>query len=187
MGYCTQTDVERYLNYTFSQNPDPLITDLITRATAIIDQYCKRDFNQHTDQTEYYDGDGTYWIFLKHIPVISVSSVYIDDDLVDSDEYVVLTEQGAIRRKEKIWPIGVANIKVTYTYGYASVPDAIKDACTRLVVNMFLKTERWDELKGAQGISIAGINVNYGPEQPILTDEIKEILNFYKFRRRFRP
>ncbi len=42
--YCTQAEVEGYLNVDFTYNPDPTVAKWIAAASAKIDTHCQRDF-----------------------------------------------------------------------------------------------------------------------------------------------
>jgi hypothetical protein len=54
--------------------------------------------------------------------------------------------------------IGIANIEVSYTYGYANPPNAIKDACIKMVVIELLKKKGISISQGASNINMTGVS-----------------------------
>ena len=170
--YCTQEDVEGYLNIDFTNNPDPTVALWITAASVKIDSHCRRDFDQHTDHVEYHDGKGKWgnldWqrhktLTMKNHPVISVSQIDADGTvLVDGTNYevyedeaqiVLIPESNYFTKKRK-------SIELTYTWGYATVPKDVNDACIWLVAHEFFKMLKFSEGGVAQSISIEGESVN---------------------------
>jgi hypothetical protein len=102
---------------------DSLIEDeIIPSVSAEINGYCSRDFGEK-ERTEYYNG-GTEFVFVKNPPIVTLSSIYVDDDyswgedyLIEAGDYLVI-EQNKILYKEGKWQSGEAIIKVTYLGGY---------------------------------------------------------------------
>lgn len=188
--YCSQEDVEGYLNIDFTNNPDDTVSKWITAASAKIDSHCRRDFDQHTDDVESHDGKGKWgdleWqrhktVNLKNHPVISVGQV--DEDgtvLVDGTNYevyedeakiVLIPESNYFNKKRK-------SIAITYTWGYATVPLDVNDACIWLVAHEFFKMLKFSEGGVAQSISIEGESVSL-PEVELNPVTILEQLNNY--------
>ena len=53
--------------------------------------------------------------------------------------------------------LGVANIEVSYTYGYATPPKAINDACIKMTVIELLKKKAVSITQGASNVSMSGV------------------------------
>ena len=45
---CVQADIEKYLNISFSNNPDPTVAVYIDRVSAVIGMVCNLDFGDHS-------------------------------------------------------------------------------------------------------------------------------------------
>ena len=56
---------------------------------------------------------------------------------------------------------GIANIEVTYTYGYAIPPSGIRDACMKMVVIELLKKKGASDTQGATTIGVAGMTETF--------------------------
>jgi hypothetical protein len=59
--------------------------------------------------------------------------------------------------------IGYSNVVVTYTYGYTSIPDAIREAAYKMVVIDILRKKGATDSQGASSISITGFSQTYSP------------------------
>lgn len=188
--YCTQDDIEKYLNIDFTNDTDPTIDKWIKAASAKIDKHCRRDFSQHTDDVEKHTGKGRWGdlafqrhssITLKNFPVISVSQVENNGTvLVEGTSYEVILDEARIQLipESRYFIKRVNGVEITYDWGYASVPLEINDACIWLVVAEFEKMLKFSEGGVADSISIEGESVSL-PEQPLNPDEILAQLQPY--------
>jgi len=98
--------------------------------------------------TEYYDGDGTNTLFLRHhqpyaaatpspVTLTSVTVISTDDtetaftagELSDCVKY-----PDKLVRRTGVFDSGTRNIKVVYTCGYTSIPDDIKKAALQVLL-----------------------------------------------------
>jgi len=152
MAYSTYSDVGKLLGMTFTSSSNPTndtVASFITDADAFIDSFCGHDWNLHNDTVEYYDGIGygprAGLIMLNHHPVISISQVeYWDgtqwkNDTVEGkpNEYPTMqtyefyAERGEIRFY-KLRLDGLKRYRVTYTWGYTTVPTYVKDLSASL-------------------------------------------------------
>lgn len=106
---------------------DALLTQLLDQASAAIESHCQRRFEAGS-RTEYYSGDGTEILLLRHTPVRSVTNVWLDADgywgdgvsafasadlLVAGTDYALardnasddeVSRSGILRRIGNIWP-----------------------------------------------------------------------------------
>lgn len=123
---------------------DEILTRLINTASSRIEQYCKRAFHE-TTYTEYYDGDGTSKLLLKHYPIASVDHLYIDTDReydtdseVDSDDYVIYSNYGLLALDgDLVFSEGEQSVKVVYKAGYDAIPEDLQTYCLMLVEWMY--------------------------------------------------
>jgi hypothetical protein len=145
--------LEHYKTYAGITSPDNdrKLEGLISRAEGIIRSYCGRGIAL-TAYSEDATLEGAY-LFLKEFPVMSVSSVqYWDLDgviqTIDPAYYRYFKDEGSIELTYEGQTLintskyggGVNNAKVTYTAGYAYVPEDIKQV-TMDIVKYYDKSE----------------------------------------------
>lgn len=112
---------------------DDTLLDLLCGAVQqSFEDLTDRKYEQDTI-TEYYSTQAfSEMVFLKNYPVLSIDSIYNDNDwvygsdtLLDSSDYTFNPESGIVYYNGDFGQ-GRNNIKITYTYGYvAEVPDPI--------------------------------------------------------------
>lgn len=143
------------------------VTDITTEMQDVINNWIKANikwngFEESSDVIEYYDikKSNQDEIILNNFPVISVSEI-VDNvhsdapQTLDSDSYVVDNNTGIIQliKKANTIPIingclnffskGFNSVKVTYKYGYATVPDIIAQIATLMIA-------KWAKIKDTQ-------------------------------------
>jgi len=142
------TTVARAKRYPALANVNStLLGEILDGATELIENYCKRNF-ESAERTELYDGQGDDIIFLRSIPITDLGDVIITDanddtTTIDAANFEIDLESGFIQfayTNDSTWctfPIGVQNVSVTYTAGFATVPDIVQDACIKVALNMY--------------------------------------------------
>jgi hypothetical protein len=115
------------LNYT-----DAEIQAAIDWACATVETYCNRTFTA-ADYTETYDGNGQDVLYLRQYPINSVTSITLDDDTLDSDDYTV--EDTGIYYEDG-WTKDRRNIVVVYNAGYSTIPADLHMVATRLAADL---------------------------------------------------
>ncbi len=151
MPYSTPADVTTILNQTWDTSGQPTtaqVTDMILRADDNIDQFSGHNWLQTTLTNEYYDGIGygprKGMILLKNSPVTVITTVqYYDgaawqtaqegkpNDFPSQQTYETYLDQGKIIFY-RLSIDGPKRYRVTYTYGYATVPNFIRDLSATL-------------------------------------------------------
>ncbi len=150
----TVATVKEYIDITSEDTAfDSLIERLIKASTAQIESYCGRVF-QIEDYTEHYDGTASDILFLKHTPVVSISSLSIDDEQVDAAEFKVYDDY--VRLIARLFTPGALNVSVEYSAGYfdpqtESPPPDLEDACVQLAAFKF-------NLRAADGLAQSRVN-----------------------------
>lgn len=87
-------------------------------ASDFIRAYCGQDFKLLEDDEITLDGNDRATLLLPQLPVIAVSEVAIDADVVDATDYRLM-DHGILQRIDSgCWPRGYGNITVTYDHGY---------------------------------------------------------------------
>jgi len=95
-----------------------------------------------TDET--HDGDGTNLLVVRRPPISSVSSLQIDDTAMTATSYRAYDNYIKLKWDEGnfAFPVGIGNIKVTYTSGFAAVPSDIKLAVLNAIEIIALHKQR---------------------------------------------
>jgi hypothetical protein len=182
----TATGAESYKQFGFATQAlfDAWVATLIAWADQAINDFCQRDFYRHPatsgEATELFDGDETTMLTVNW-PIISCSQVEIRYGTKTFGVFTPLPIQ--FWQPEARWirltrhmPRGYNNIRVTYAWGYATVPGTVAMASVRIVSNL---------LQGALQrstspiIKIGDYNIQLLQEEAF-TDEIKQTLEAYR-------
>lgn len=149
--------VDLTVRYKYAPVPDSLVQDKLAQATKTIDQKTGTTFDGVVTVTdEIYDGTGYGNEFypLRNRPVDSVDTVEVNEakptDTDDwntrtegrSEDYIVRSDIGLKFVNTDAAPgDSVANLRVTYDYGYSNVPDDINRVCRLITIVDLAKTE----------------------------------------------
>jgi hypothetical protein len=87
------------------------------------------ELKMHTYELQGYQWDPRGWL-LRAIP-------YTDPELLHPEDL--------------IWPVGINNFRIQYTAGYATIPEAVQEACATWVAMAYYQTQR-DPLLSSQNI-----------------------------------
>jgi len=120
--FISTDDLSAYLGETVDGGE--LLTQIALDAgcQAVRDEL-EQTVNLVTDDVELHDGDGRESLILRELPVVNVTSVTEDDELlVEDDDYVVDLRLGILRRRSTDWPLGWSigrqNIEIVYDHGW---------------------------------------------------------------------
>lgn len=185
------SDVREALRLESNQTADDtFITKLKTRIEDTVEGYCNRVFSAAT-YTEYYDGDGTQYLFLKHFPINSTAGdIDLWDDLdrkfTDSDnnkinkaDILIYSNEGIISlwNEETVFNTGNQNIKVTYNAGYRTIDERLKDQLISMTIRRY--RQYTNKELGVSSKSNPDGSVTYNLDI-FLTRHEKSVLDFYK-------
>lgn len=217
MSYCDQAAVDVHLRvhradledtamFGSAAQVDAQIRALLPTTKGMVDVLAGRDFDNHAAEVVYIDGDGeSDTLFMGDIgksPIISVSEITVDGDVVTATDYTFLgdyADAGMIRKVSTdgyesggAWESGVRNIKVTLTYGYATaagIPIEIRQAQAMLTAAMILGQGSGAGSGGVSSISIGAFSVSYGANHawaPIIQTWVETARAACAYRRRRR-
>ena len=144
--YADPAERERYVQVTAgdlglsTQDPDDdgstewseLLDSLQVKAKARIDRFCRRDFENHPDDTLRLDGGTGTSVVRLPSPVHDVTAVRDGGETIDSEDYQ-WTEYGSLVRTHGEWRPGYATIEVDLDHGYRSPPEDVAEAELKLV------------------------------------------------------
>ncbi|MHA1661873.1 MAG: hypothetical protein ACTSWQ_00935 [Candidatus Thorarchaeota archaeon] len=116
---------------------DVELESYIEGASDSIRQYVGFDPVSATYTEEKLSGDGTDYLMLKHRPITAVTEIQVEDEAIDITD---LKYSGSALYLPGAFPLGFANIKVSYTAGYSDLPALFKT--TALRISAFLYKER---------------------------------------------
>ena len=184
MSFIDRDDLKLELGITDTGN-DLLLTVLAEAIESLWDKLTGKTWAK-TTYVEYYSSrQGDSRIILDNFPVISVTSIYNDDDWVygentkvDTDDYTCNLDTGVVFYNGA-FSEGGNNLKITYIAGYedAGVPAWLKQVLVRQACHWFkqAKDQRWDinskaEPAGGGTISYKGLENNLLPDFAILVE-----------------
>lgn len=158
---------------------DTRIELLINAASQLIEKECQRVLIQQS-YTEYFDGARTNRILLPQWPAQKPSEVNIDaswvfgaDTALASTDYEI-QRNGELVLKDRYFPRGDRNIKVTYIAGYSPIPPDLEMAC--LMLTEYYYQIRSDRRNGIKSKSKNGENISFTESIP---EPIRKLLENY--------
>jgi len=195
--FCTIEDVEAFLLLDVELAQIVAVERAIQEASAAIQNYCHQRIEYVANDQITLDCAGGTQVLLPELPVISVSEVIEDGETLVSGTDYKLGQHGILHRIGANWASGVGVLIVTYTHGYATIPDDIAGVCARAAARAFQAGLRAEEVGGIPGVastSLGDYSVSFGSEQstganeamlgasaaPMLLRSEKEILNRYR-------
>jgi hypothetical protein len=153
--FATVTDIEAFLQLAITTPVQIASAEMALKdATAAIRNYCRQFLEHVTGETIVLDSPGGARLFLPELPVLSVSSVVEDGELlVVTDDYK-LGQHGILHRIGQKWLAGIQVIEITYSHGYtiSGIPDDITAVCVRAASRAYQAG-----LKAADSTGIPGI------------------------------
>ena len=177
----TLAEMRAFLSIPTAQTgKDDLITDLLDAYNEEIEEYLGVKM-LNTTYTESYDGDGTNTLFLKHYPIISVTSLSIDDtalSVTEDDDFFIYAEDGFIRLdSDTFTTTDPRNIDIVYVAGHGvariNISRVLKQALKMWVGRVF-KAEVIDFSQQFDESSLAHIKSQMMPW------DIKQKLNYFR-------
>tara|TARA_Y100000310_G_C20525540_1_gene735818 strand:- start:287 stop:925 length:639 start_codon:yes stop_codon:yes gene_type:complete len=198
MAYTTEANVEAYLGETFDGTTTPTSTDItlfISWADKLINDFTGTAFESTGVTDEILDSEGLERFKLPKRPIISVTSFYVDkaglgsssspdweartEGRTNSEDFVILKDEGVLYFHNDIPSTGIQNIKTTYNYGYSSVPADVAKLATLLVVREILRARLADNLYSSQDtISVGPITISkVGTQASVGVNELEKEIN----------
>jgi len=155
-SYCSNTDVKAHskiaytdLGYASDSDFNTFLDSLIVLGQSMIENFCRVP-------TGFFASDGLAftnefhdfqypWMSLLYYPVLSVSKVEYNDQgygitanwvTVTEPDYIMNLPSGQLMLVNKVPAIVEQSIRVSYTAGFSSTPDDIKQVCIQVCCNM---------------------------------------------------
>jgi len=191
MALTTAAVVRGYIRALTGTGEDTLLDSFILRFDRIGSSYCGFPTNsnlstfENNTYTHYFDGDGSDRLNLRIRPANTITSVHVDvdreygsDELVSSSDYELFSDEGLLLLKtdsdQGSFTTGFRSVKVVYTAGFTSIPDAIVHACGIQVNHWYLNRDTIGKPKITQNSSVLDV------KSLQLLPEVKEALAPYR-------
>jgi len=157
----TLANVKAWLGQPAPLPDDAALALLITGVSGMVEEYLNRTILS-APYTETRSGRGTSLMVLRNHPIIAVTSVTVSDVVLTQATNTTMTgwrffSDSIMLNGGDIFPIGLANIVIVYTAGYATVPFAIERAVIETVA---LRWKERDRI-GHQSKSMGGETVSF--------------------------
>jgi len=154
--YATTTEIRNYTRVGVAEMSDQAVTDMITAATSKIDRLTGRTWQEvKTETDQYYTGDGSNRLYLDNKDIASISALSINISptgttytTITPARVRVLAGMGIIELQPNAevpyFPSYINSVKITYTYGAATAPADIRQACRYLVAKAIKRDSELD-------------------------------------------
>lgn len=126
MAFATSADVATYLRRGFDAEGTAAADLALDIATQMIKSYTEQQITQATE-TYTFLATSRNVLLLPELPVTAVASVVYDGATLVVEEDYTWTRYGLVTKVAGDWSSGT--VAVTYTHGYATVPDDIRGVC----------------------------------------------------------
>lgn len=195
-AFCTIADLEAFLQVTIG-TPNASATAAIAAASAAIQNYTRQRIEQvAADVVTLTVEASKSVILLPEQPVTAVASVVEDGTALTVGDHYRWTSAGILTRVGRGWASGWQDVVVTYTHGYATIPDDLKGVCIRAAARAYqagLRAAAAGGIAGIQSEQLPDYSVSFTPETasgqasslgasaaPILLPSEKLILDRYR-------
>lgn len=126
---------------------DETVADRITLAQRTIENITRCFYEKREDFEVVLNGNGhnCLWLPIPPVSITAITSVTVNDTVLNADEYVVVMPQfpdgrmnPRLRKVSGSWPKGEGNITIVGDFGYVepdgSTPPEVIDLCKRIAV-----------------------------------------------------
>ena len=156
IGLVSLNDVKTHLNIPLTDTTsDEELRSFMDAATDLIENYLGIIIGKRTFTSELYDG-GNEFIRIMNPKVVSITSIYENGNLLNSNQYFVdPTGQRLYRlgsgtlyatNSYGYWTAGVNNVSVTYVAGFANPPAAVRQGTLETIRHL------WQTQRGAMNV-----------------------------------
>jgi hypothetical protein len=179
-------DLAARLGVSFSGPQLTRATALLADASAAVRNYTRQDFTVATD-TAYLEPTYEQWLFLPQRPVTAVSAVVIGGATLAASWWTLQSDAlfrsdgwaGYFPGQSTPWR-QPGTIAVTYTHGYATIPDDIVSIVCKLA------QAKWSNPQGFKTAAAGAVSISLDGSATAgsFDDGDRAILDVYRRRRR---
>jgi hypothetical protein len=153
MALCSVSDVESMVQIDYSSALETDITNVfIPYVDSAIKRFLGYDPEYNSSIVEKFDGREKTHLFLKVVPVVSMTSVVEDGFTLEEGndkDYVAYLEEGFLVKtgKSRWSDARMQNVIVTYAAGFQTIPDTIRYTSARAVARLINSTLQLSSLQ----------------------------------------
>lgn len=153
LAFCTVTEVADFLQITIaSDNASALRA--IREATSAIQDYCRQQVGLVEDDEIAFDvSERRTQLLLPETPVTEIAEVVENGVALTVGDDYKLGSYGILYRVGRFWYPGIQTVVVTYSHGYAAIPEIVASICTRAAGRAYQSGLRSAALSGIAGVS----------------------------------
>jgi hypothetical protein len=140
-AFTTLADVKSFLGITVSTY-DTLLTEMIDTACQNIEAWCGALLAQRTVTETIFPEDQVTNLVLSHAPVISLTSLSVDDVAETIGDYFTGLSTGFVKRKDGGYITDGTKWVVVYSAGLSTIPEALKQATREYVRDLYQTKDR---------------------------------------------
>ncbi len=168
---CSVGDLADFLQLSISG--DAAALRAIEGATAAIQNYCRQQLVFVANDVVTLRSRGQEVLILPETPVSAVASVVENGTALVFDQDYTWTESGLLWRWSRGWPWSVTypsipgSVVVTYSHGYAVIPQPIREVCIRAASRAYqsgLRTAALSGVPGVQSEALPDYTIQYQPD-----------------------
>lgn len=180
--------VEENLALEYVQSPNPpeerkeMMRLIINAVTEQVERYCRRPWRSRAF-VDLQDGNGTVRMTLRRMPIVSLTSVLrLNRDgttaaAYTASDFVVSLERGSIEfRSWNVFWRGFENYQISYTAGYAAIPDDVRMAALIAINDAWKDYEQ--QRDGLESISFEGETKQFNRD--VLPKKARQRLDRYR-------
>ena len=180
----TLSAVESYLSLdpnnplTAGNSDEPLLSSLIGACGAFFETVTGRSFGLAT-HTEIRDGMGSQDMFVRNPPIVSISAITIGLETIPAGGPLspgyLFDDKRIILRGYRFWK-GLMNVSLTYTGGYATIPDDLAQACIEQVALRYKERPHFDmSSKSNAGETTSFVMADMKPSTKAVLDRYRRV------------
>lgn len=178
------SDLKDYCQIT-TASFDGILASIKASTEQWVKTYCRDPFLVAT-RTEYYDGNGTAVLRLRHYPITTLTSLNIDAartfaaatavaaaNIISSE---INNAQGVVELFDRVFSTGQKNVRVVYSAGHATIPADLAHAVKIICFREWLLQDK--QLTGQTAQNLGDKTVSLNLEE--IPRNAWDILNSYK-------
>ena len=171
-----------------SNEEDERLLSIIPSVSQLVKTYCSNSFNEFvdTDKVEFFS---VSWdeneLMTTESPILVVTEVaernaYYEDYvvLVEDEDYVVEERTDSIIRLTKNYPKGTKSVRITYSAGYAEIPEDLNLAMIDLV--HYYRQGEYKMMKSLNSATLTNSTTSSIVGNIGFPDHIKRVLDLYR-------
>ncbi len=177
MALADLSDLEAWLGLSSGNTDEALLTRLLGAASDFVETWCSRTFAV-TAYTDIRDGTGLGRMTMINRPVVAVTALAIDGSAIPAAG--TINGSGWFLNKDSVQLFGYAfnrgqaNVAISYTAGFATIPPAVAQATIELAAMRYQERGRI----GLSSVAAAGETTSYVIKD--MPPSVATLLNQYR-------